>query len=197
MADGGMVEQPMQTPAVAQTQQALAQDQQVPEQPPEIPLLKPERLAFIEKTASGLKNQTLNIDPALQHPPTEGITSTDIIKSSLTKENYQGDQDTYLRSVAVLANRKKAVLARFSDTVFVGLPQDATTMEVHLFTKDSPIKLKDSVQAGIQMLQGTGIQTIKAETDNLAIINMLKKLPYPLSVQDNEGKYAWSMEITK
>ena len=190
MQAGGMVEQ---------TQQALSQDQQTPEAIPteEPPTLTPEQMATIQDTAKSLQNRKINLDQTLLHPSTEGLSSSTIVTDSLAAEGYQGKPDVFLRALAIRAAQKKAAVARFSDTVFVGVPVDQSTMEVHLFTKDDPKKLQDSIKAGIQTLQNVGTTRIQSTTTNANLLSMLKKLQYPMSVQEDNGTFKWTMEIGK
>jgi hypothetical protein len=70
-------------------------------------------------------------------------------------------------------------------------------MTVHLFSKDPPQKVQDSIKAGIQTLQNAGIKRIQSQTTNVSLLNMLKKLPYQTSVEEDNGSYNLSMEIGK
>lgn len=181
------VEQPA-TPAMQQTPEAI---------PTESPTLTPEQMSKIQETAKNMQNRKIDIDQTLLHPSTEGLSSSTIVTDSLAAEGYKGKPDVFLRALAIRAAQKKAAVARFSDTVFVGVPVDPTTMQVHLFTKDDPKKLQDSIKAGIQTLQNVGTTRIQSTTTNQSLLNMLKKLQYPMSVQEDNGTFNWTMEIGK
>jgi hypothetical protein len=126
-----------------------------------------------------------------------GKDTSKIVTDSLAAEGYKGNTDVFLRSLTVRAAKKEAAIVRFSDTVFVGMPVDQSTMEVHLFTKDDPKKLQDSIKAGIQTLQNVGTTRIQTTTTNANLLSMLKKLQYPLSVQEDNGTFKLTMEIGK
>ena len=189
MAVGGDV-MPMEqtTPAAQQTPEAI---------PTGAPTLTEEQMAKIQETAKNMQNRKIDIDQTLLHPSTEGLSSSTIVTDSLAAEGYKGKPDVFLRALAIRAAQKKAAVARFSDTVFVGVPVDPTTMQVHLFTKDDPKKLQDSIKAGIQTLQNVGTTRIQSATTNQSLLNMLKKLQYPMSVQEDNGTFNWTMEIGK
>jgi len=195
MFTGGDVLPMEQAPAEQPTPPAM---QQTPEAiPTEAPTLTSEQMSKIQETAKNMQNKKIDVDKTLLHPPTQGLTSSTIVTDSLAAEGYQGKPDVFLRALAIRAAQKKAAVARFSDTVFVGVPVDPTTMEVHLFTKDDPKKLKDSIQAGIQTLQNVGTKRLQSTTTNPSLLNMLKKLQYPMSIQEDNGTFKWTMEIGK
>jgi len=177
---------------------AASTAQQTPEATPTgEPTLTPEQMAKIQETAKDMQNRKLNIDQTLMHAPTEGLTPSKIVVDSLAMEGYKGNTDVFLRSLTVRAAKKEAAIVRFSDTIFVGMPVDQSTMEVHLFTKDDPKKLQDSIKAGIQTLQNVGTTRIQTTTKNANLLSMLKKLQYPMSVQEDNGTFKLTMEIGK
>jgi hypothetical protein len=172
--------------------------QQTPEATPTgEPTLTPEQMSKIQETAKDMQNRKLNIDQTLMHAPTEGLTPSKIVTDSLAAEGYKGNTNVFLRSLTVRAAKKEAAIVRFSDTIFVGMPVDQSTMEVHLFTKDDPKKLQDSIKAGIQTLQNVGTTRIQTTTTNANLLSMLKKLQYPMSVQEDNGTFKLTMEIGK
>jgi hypothetical protein len=198
MAVGGDVMPMEQAPVEQPAEPAMTAAQQTPEAiPTGAPTLTEEQMAKIQETAKNMQNRKIDIDQTLLHPSTEGLSSSTIVTDSLAAEGYKGKPDVFLRALAIRAAQKKAAVARFSDTVFVGVPVDPTTMEVHLFTKDDPKKLKDSIQAGIQTLQNVGTKRLQSTTTNPSLLNMLKKLQYPMSIQEDNGTFKWTMEIGK
>jgi hypothetical protein len=200
MAVGGDVMPMEQAPVEQPAAPAMTAAQQTPEAIPtgtETPTLTEEQMAKIQETAKNMQNRKIDIDQTLLHPSTEGLSSSTIVTDSLAAEGYKGKPDVFLRALAIRAAQKKAAVARFSDTVFVGVPVDPTTMQVHLFTKDDPKKLQDSIKAGIQTLQNVGTTRIQSTTTNQSLLNMLKKLQYPMSVQEDNGTFNWTMEIGK
>ena len=154
-------------------------------------------MAKIQETAKDMQNRKLNIDQTLMHAPTEGLTPSKIVVDSLAMEGYKGNTNVFLRSLSARAAKKEAAIVRFSDTIFVGMPVDESTMEVHLFTKDDPKKLQDTIKAGIQTLQNVGTKRIQTTTTNANLLSMLKKLQYPMSVQEDNGTFKLTMEIDK
>jgi hypothetical protein len=198
MAVGGDVMPMEQAPTEQPAAPAMTAAQQTPEAiPTGAPTLTEEQMAKIQETAKNMQNRKIDIDQTLLHPSTEGLSSSTIVTDSLAAEGYKGKPDVFLRALAIRAAQKKAAVARFSDTVFVGVPVDPTTMQVHLFTKDDPKKLQDSIKAGIQTLQNVGTTRIQSATTNQSLLNMLKKLQYPMSVQEDNGTFNWTMEIGK
>ena len=201
MQVGGMAvpqQEPAAMPEGMTQEDAASTVQQTPEATPTgEPTLTPEQMAKIQETAKDMQNRKLNIDQTLMHAPTEGLTPSKIVVDSLAMEGYKGNTDVFLRSLTVRAAKKEAAIVRFSDTIFVGMPVDEATMEVHLFTKDDPKKLQDSIKAGIQTLQNVGTTRIQTTTKNANLLSMLKKLQYPMSVQEDNGTFKLTMEIGK
>jgi uncharacterized protein YaiI (UPF0178 family) len=187
------VEQPA-APAMQQTPEAIPTEAPATEGSP---TLTPEQMAKIQETAKNMQNRKIDIDQTLLHPSTEGLSSSKIVIDSLAAEGYQGKPEVFLRSLSMRAAKKQAAIVRFSDTVFVGMPVDQSTMEVHLFTKDDPKKLQDSIKAGIQTLRNVGTTRIQTTTTNANLLSMLKKLQYPMSVQEDNGMFKLTMEIGK
>jgi hypothetical protein len=195
MAVGGDVLPMEQAPA---EQTAAPAMQQTPEAiPTEASTLTSEQMSKIQETAKNMQNKKIDVDQSLISPPTEGVTSSDIILSNLKDAGYKGNPEVFLRALTIRSKQKKVAVARFSDTVFVGVPVDNETMTVHLFSKDPPQKVQDSIKAGIQTLQNAGIKRIQSQTTNVSLLNMLKKLPYQTSVEEDNGSYNLSMEIGK
>lgn len=191
MAAGGMVEQP--APAVAQTQQAMAQDQQPA--PPSVPPLTEEQMAFIQKTAEGMKSQQMEIPTEKQSKPTEGLSSVDIIREDASKNKDPAKVEAFITKIEKLARANKVLLLRHNDTVTVGFIKPNGAIDPLVFTKDTPERVAEAADATITAAKKAGIKRIESNANadmNVAIFN---KLGYPAKKEDPKTGMSWSLDL--
>lgn len=191
MAEGGMVEQP--APAVAQTQQALAQDQQPAS--PSVPPLTEEQMAFIQKTAEGMKSQQMEIPTEKQSKPTEGLSSVDIIREDASKNKDPAKVEAFITKIEKLARANKVLLLRHNDTVTVGFIKPNGAIDPLVFTKDTPERVAEAADATITAAKKAGIKRIESNANadmNVAIFN---KLGYPAKKEDPKTGMSWSLDL--
>lgn len=191
MAEGGMVD-----PAVAQTQQALAQDQQ-PAAPATqgAPALTEEQLAFIKKTAEGMKSQQMEIPVEKQSKPTEGLSSVEIIRQDASKNKDPAKVEDFLTKVDRLVRANKVMLLRHNDTVTVGFIKPNGAIDPLVFTKDTPERVAEAAQATLGAAKKAGIKRIESNANpdmNIAIFN---KLGYPAKREDPATGVSWSLDL--
>jgi hypothetical protein len=191
MANGGMVEQP--APAVAQTQEALAQDQQPT--PPAAPALTEEQMAFIQKTAEGMKSQQMDLPIEKQSKPTEGLKSVDIIREDASKNKDPAKVEAFITKVEKLVRANKVLLLRHNDTVTVGFIKPNGAIDPLVFTKDTPERVAEAAEATLTAAKKAGIKRIESNANadmNIAIFN---KLGYPAKKEDPATGVAWSLDL--
>ena len=191
MAEGGMVEEP--APAVAQTQQALAQDQQPTA--PAVPPLTEEQIAFIQKTAEGMKAQKMEIPPEKQSKPTEGLSSVDIIREDASKNKDPAKVEAFITKVEKLVRANKVILLRHNDTVTVGFIKPNGAIDPLVFTKDTPERVAEAAEATLFAAKKAGIKRIESNANadmNVAIFN---KLGYPAKKEDPKTGMSWSLDL--
>lgn len=190
MAEGGMVEQPMQAPAMAQTQQALSQDQQ-----PQNAALTEDQLNAINRTAEGMKSQQMEVPPEKQSKPTEGLTSADIIRQDASKNKDPAKVEAFLEKINKLAIAKRALVIRHNDTVTVGFIKPNGAVDPLVFTKDTPDRIGEAAEAMLFAAKKAGIKRIESNANadtNIAIFN---KLGYPAKKEDPATGIAWSLDL--
>ena len=191
MANGGMVEQP--APAVAQTQEALAQDQQPT--PPAAPALTEEQMAFIQKTAEGMKSQQMDLPIEKQSKPTEGLKSVDIIREDASKNKDPAKVEAFITKVEKLVRANKVLLLRHNDTVTVGFIKSNGAIDPLVFTKDTPERVAEAAEATLTAAKKAGIKRIESNANadmNIAIFN---KLGYPAKKEDPKTGMSWSLDL--
>lgn len=190
MAEGGMVEQPMQAPAMAQTQQALSQDQQ-----PQNAALTEDQLNAINRTVEGMKSQQMEVPPEKQSKPTEGLTSADIIRQDASKNKDPAKVEAFLEKINKLAIAKRALVIRHNDTVTVGFIKPNGAVDPLVFTKDTPDRIGEAAEAMLFAAKKAGIKRIESNANadtNIAIFN---KLGYPAKKEDPATGIAWSLDL--
>lgn len=126
---------------------------------------------------------------------TENLMASTIIQEDLKRHGYEGDIQEHLQCVAKLVEEKKSVLLRFSDTVFLCTTVEPNVFYVHLYTVDPIKKLAGAINAGVTTVKYAGVKKLMATTTNEMIIKMLKRMGYPVEVQQHGCAFSWSMEI--
>lgn len=124
------------------------------------------------------------------------LTATDIIKEDLNRGGFTQEESNFFTGLATLMKKDKAITVRENDTVFVGIPREPGTLEVHMYTVDSPARQMDAVKKAVELIKKSGVRMIQSETDNYSVIAMLQRIGYPVNSSETEdGKYAFTMEI--
>ena len=188
LAEGGMVD-----PAVAQTQEALAQDQQPT--PPAAPALTEEQMAFIQKTATGMRAQQIDLPIEKQSKPTEGLKSVDIIREDGSKNKDPAKVEAFITKVEKLVRANKVLLLRHNDTVTIGFIKPNGAIDPLVFTKDTPERVAEAAEATLTAAKKAGIKRIESNANadtNVAIFN---KLGYPAKKEDPKTGIAWSLDL--
>jgi len=180
MANGGMVDQ---------TQQALAQGQQ-PQQP-QVPALTEEQLAFIQKTAEGMKAQQVEVAPEQQSMPTEGLKSSDIIRSNLTQSRSPEETDAFMNKVARLEKTAKMINIRHNDTVVLGFVKAPGVVDPIVFTQDDPARMQQAIDAAFSTAKQSGIKRLESSTPNPQVVEALKAQGYAVE----ETPTGWGLNL--
>ena len=184
MAEGGMVD-----PAVAQTQQALTQDQQPV--PPQVPALTEEQMAFIKKTAEGMKSQQYEVPPDQQSMPTEGLKASDIIRDNLTQSRSPEETDKFLNKVARLEKTGKLLNIRHNDTVILGFVKAPGVIDPMVMTQDDPDRMRQAITAGFEVAKKAGIKRLESSTNNPQVVEFLQNEGYPVE----QTETGWGLDL--
>ncbi len=180
MQAGGMVEQ---------TQQALAQDQQ-PQQP-QVPALTEDQLAFIQKTAEGMKAQKMEVPPEQQSMPTEGLKSSDIVRGNLTQSRTPEETESFMKKVARLEKTAKLINIRHNDTVVLGFVKAPGVVDPVVFTQDDPARMQQAIDAAFTTAKQSGIKRLESSTPNPQVVQSLKQQGYDVQ----ETAKGWSLDL--
>ena len=87
------------------------------------------------------------------------------------------------------------MVVRDNNTVFVGIRTEPGTLEVHMYTIDTPNMLAGAIKVGIDAVTKAGVKKLTGETDNFKLISMMQKMGLPLEVEKEGKGFAWSMEL--
>lgn len=123
------------------------------------------------------------------------VTTTDIIRQDLERGGFTKEEAKFLRGLKILIEQKKAIVVRHHNTVFVGIRKEPGTLEVHMYTIDSPNMLKGAIEVGIDTVKKAGVKRLESETENYKLIAMMERMGLPIEVDKKGKKFAWSMEI--
>jgi hypothetical protein len=86
------------------------------------------------------------------------MTPSQIITQEAQK--YGGNADIMLRKINKLVQGKAGMLIQKNDSVLLLIAISKTASEVHLFTMDTPAKLKGALKYFIQKTKESDIQTL-------------------------------------
>lgn len=123
------------------------------------------------------------------------VSTSDIIRQDLERGGFTKEENRFLMGLKQAIQDNKAVVVRDNNTVFVGLRTEPGTLEVHMYTIDSPNMLAGAIKVGIDTVKKAGVKKLVGETDNYKLVAMLERMRLPVEV-DKKGKmFTWSMEI--
>jgi hypothetical protein len=123
------------------------------------------------------------------------ISASEIIRKDLERGGFTKEEDKFLRGLKILIEQKRALIVRHNNTVFVGIRTEPGTLEVHMYTLDTPNMLAGAIKVGIDTVKKAGVKKLESETDNYKLIAMMEKMGLPIEVDKKGKKFAWSMEI--
>jgi hypothetical protein len=123
------------------------------------------------------------------------VSTSDIIRQDLERGGFTKEENRFLMGLKQAIQDNKAVVVRDNNTVFVGLRTEPGTLEVHMYTIDSPNMLAGAIKVGIDTVKKAGVKKLVGETDNFKLVSMLQKMRLPVEVDKNGKMFTWSMEI--
>jgi hypothetical protein len=123
------------------------------------------------------------------------VSTSDIIRKDLERGGFTKEENRFLMGLKQAIQDNKAVVVRDNNTVFVGLRTEPGTLEVHMYTIDSPNMLAGAIKVGIDTVKKAGVKKLVGETDNFKLVSMLQKMRLPVEVDKNGKMFTWSMEI--
>lgn len=123
------------------------------------------------------------------------LTASDIIRKDLERGGFTKEEGKFLAGLKKLIEENKAIVVRHNNTVFVGVRTEPGTLEVHMYTLDTPNMLVGAIKVGIDTVRKAGVKRLESETDNYKLIAMMKNMGLPVEVDKKGKNFAWSMEI--
>lgn len=123
------------------------------------------------------------------------LTASDIIRKDLERGGFTKEEGKFLAGLKKLIEDNKAIIVRHNNTVFVGIRTKPGTLEVHMYTLDSPNMLAGAIKVGLETVKKAGVKRLESETDNYKLIAMLKNMGLPVEVDKKGKNFTWSMEI--
>ena len=92
------------------------------------------------------------------------ISASDIIRKDLERGGFTKEEDKFLRGLKILIEQQKAMVVRHNNTVFVGIRKKPGTLEVHMYTLDTPNMLAGAIKVGIDAVKKAGVKKLESET---------------------------------
>ena len=123
------------------------------------------------------------------------LTASEIIRQDLARGGFTKEEGRFLAGLKKLIEDNKAIVVRHNNTVFVGVRTKPGTLEVHMYTLDTPNMLAGAIKVGMDTVRKAGVKRLESETDNYKLIAMMKKMGLPVEVDKKGKNFAWSMEL--
>ena len=126
------------------------------------------------------------------------MTPSEIITQEGQKVGY--DADLILRKIDKLVSGKAAILLQKNDSVLLLINIAKGTVELHLFTLDSPTKLLDSLKYFVQKIKSSDIKTVygigntKQDKDLKKTLDILDNMGVDVS-KSNLPRYQWMATV--
>jgi hypothetical protein len=118
---------------------------------------------------------------------------TEIIRYEAEKNGH--DANKWLYAIKKLIDKHLALMLQENDSILLVIQLGDGNIEIHLFTKDTPIKLIDSIKKFIQKIKSSEVKTVYMPTpDDPNIITALKRLGLNVEKSDRP-KYAWRIVL--
>lgn len=123
------------------------------------------------------------------------ISASEIIRQDLARGGFSKDEQKFFTGLQKLVKDNKAMIVRDNNTVFVGIRTEPGTLEVHMYTLDTPNMLAGAIKVGIEAVTKAGVKKLVGETDNFKLISMLQRMGLPVEANKKGKSFAWSMEL--
>ena len=118
------------------------------------------------------------------------MTPSEIISSNIT----DADPNQVLQALAQAVKAKKAIILQEGNSVLTVFNLGGGNAEVHLFSKDSPIKLAKAVLFFVKKLEEAGVKKVYGIEPPTQILQLLKNLN--IQVQDSDNpKFKWMAKV--
>ena len=118
------------------------------------------------------------------------MTPSEIISSSITDV----DHNQVLQGLSQAVKAKKAIILQEGNSVLTVFNLGNGNAEVHLFSKDSPIKLAKAVLFFVKKLKESGVKKVYGIEPPTQILQLLKNLG--INVQDSDNpKFKWMANV--
>lgn len=123
------------------------------------------------------------------------ISASEIIRQDLARGGFSKDEQKFFAGLQKLVKDNKAMIVRDNNTVFVGIRTEPGTLEVHMYTLDTPNMLAGAIKVGIEAVKKAGVTKLVGETDNFKLISMMQTMGLPVEANKKGKSFAWSMEL--
>lgn len=124
------------------------------------------------------------------------LSAIDIIKGDLSRGGLTASEEKTINLLAKVIQEKSASLLRHGNTIGVLIRQkEPKTGSVHIYTVDSLPKVTEALKNFYETVKKSGFTKLIGETENPAIVTILKKIGIPLKVTKRDKKYYLEIEV--
>jgi hypothetical protein len=126
------------------------------------------------------------------------ISSTQIIKQNILKENPDADVDRVMQFLAYKIQKKEIKLLQIGNTVFLLTPKDDKTVEFHTFSIEPISDIVLRYRAGINTAKEMGFKKAVSHSDSAAFVKIAKQTGLPVHIsreKTDDGKTTYKFEV--
>lgn len=120
------------------------------------------------------------------------MTPTQIIRADAAQRGM--NPDILLKSLRQHLQTKVAVMLKKNNSVLILKELGDHTMELHLFTEDSPLTLARSIKYFVDKIKASDIEAVYGKADNPEIVEMLRRLGVPVE-QSDRSQFNWMARV--
>lgn len=120
------------------------------------------------------------------------MSAIQIIGKSLLAEGL--DPMPVLNFVQQGVTKGNCALMHIQESVFVVIYISLEDVVLHLFSTDTPIRLKSNIQELQRRIERSTIQRVYGHADNPKLLELLKLMGYAIE-ESNRNEFVWMLDI--
>ena len=120
------------------------------------------------------------------------MTPSEIVRADAQRGQY--DADVVLRKMDKLASSGGAILLHENNSVLLLIPIEGNSLELHLYTVDSPLTLAQSLKKFIGKIRASDVTAVYGSGDVPQLLDLLRRLGVDVE-QSDRPNYKWMARV--
>ena len=117
---------------------------------------------------------------------------SEIIQADAQRGQY--DADIVLRKIDKLTSGGGAIILHENNTILLLLPIPGNSLELHLYTADSPLTLAQSLKKFISKIRASDVSAVYGSGDVPQLLDLLRRLGVDVEQADRPN-YKWMARV--